>query len=151
MGALKNVLNNQEKAMLGAADAQIAAANATLQQNKSIENQVALTNALANREGVLAQIEGLRSEQKANDLALNKELLDLTKSKQEAETQLAIDQKQFDAERLKDEDAILLAKKSALELNVSASKKGKTNYLLSKIFYFFNKRFFPFKIFSPSS
>lgn len=112
---LKNVLNNQEKAMLGAADAQIAAANATLQQNKSIENQVALTNALANREGVLAQIEGLRSEQKANDLALNKELLDLTKSKQEAETQLAIDQKQFDAERLKDEEAILLAKKSALE------------------------------------
>jgi hypothetical protein len=112
---LKNVLNNQEKAMLGAADAQIAAANATLQQNKSIENQVALTNALANREGVLAQIEGLRSEQKANDLALNKELLDLTKSKNEAETQLAIDQKQFDAERLKDEEAILLAKKAALE------------------------------------
>jgi hypothetical protein len=112
---LKNVLNNQEKAMLGAADAQIAAANATLQQNKSIENQVALTNALANREGVLAQIEGLRSEQKANDLALNKELLDLTKSKQEAETQLAIDQKQFDAERLKDEEAVLLAKKAALE------------------------------------
>lgn len=112
---LKTVLNNQEKAMLGAADAQIAAANATLQQNKTIENQVALTNALANREGVLAQIEGLRSEQKANDLALNKELLDLTKTKQEAETQLAIDQKQFDAERLKDEEAILLAKKAALE------------------------------------
>jgi hypothetical protein len=112
---LKDVLDKQEKAMLGAADAQIAAANATLQQNKSIENQVALTNALANREGVLAQIEGLRSEQKANDLALNKELLDLTKSKQEAETQLAIDQKQFDAERLKDEEAILLAKKAALE------------------------------------
>jgi hypothetical protein len=112
---LKNVLNNQEKAMLGAADAQIAAANATLQQNNSIENQVALTNALANREGVLAQIEGLRSEQKANDLSLNKELLDLTKSKQEAETELAINQKQFDAERLKDEEAILLAKKSALE------------------------------------
>jgi hypothetical protein len=112
---LKDVLDKQQKAMLGAADAQIAAANATLQQNKSIENQVALTNALANREGVLAQIEGLRSEQKANDLALNKELLDLTKSKQEAETQLAIDQKQFDAERLKDEEAILLAKKAALE------------------------------------
>ncbi len=112
---LKNVLNNQEKAMLGAADAQIAAANATLSQNKTIENQVALTNALANREGVLAQIEGLRSEQKANDLALNKELLDLTKSKQEAETELAINQKQFDAERLKDEEALLLAKKTALE------------------------------------
>lgn len=112
---LNKVLNNQEKAMLAQADAQIKAANATLAQNNKIENQVALTNALANREGVLAQIEGLRSEQKANDLALNKELLDLTKSKQEAETQLAIDQKQFDAERLKDEEAILLAKKAALE------------------------------------
>lgn len=114
---LKDVLNNQEKAMLAQADAQIAAATATLQQNKSIENQVALTNALANREGVLAQIEGLRSEQKANDLSLNKELLDLTKSKQEAETQLAIDQKQFDAERLKDEEKQLLAKKEALEFS----------------------------------
>jgi hypothetical protein len=112
---LNKVLNNQETAMLAQADAQIKAANATLAQNNKIENQVALTNALANREGVLAQIEGLRSEQKTNDLALNKELLDLTKSKQEAETQLAIDQKQFDAERLKDEEAILLAKKSALE------------------------------------
>jgi hypothetical protein len=112
---LKDVLDKQQKAMLAQADAQIAAAKATSQQNNSIENQVALTNALANREGVLAQIEGLRSEQKANDKTLNKELLDLTKSKQEAETQLAIDQKQFDAERLKDEEAILLAKKSALE------------------------------------
>ncbi len=101
--------------MLAQADAQIAAAKATSQQNNSIENQVALTNALANREGVLAQIEGLRSEQKANDKTLNKELLDLTKSKQEAETQLAIDQKQFDAERLKDEEKVLLAKKAALE------------------------------------
>lgn len=112
---LKIVLDKQQKAMLGAADAQVAAAQATLAQNKSIENQVALTNALANKEGVLAQIEGLRSEQKANDLSLNKELLELTKSKQEAETQLAIDQKQFDAERLKDEEAVLLAQKEALE------------------------------------
>jgi len=112
---LKDVLDKQQKAMLAQADAQIAAAKATFAQNKSIENQVALTNALANREGVLAQIEGLRSEQKANDKTLNKELLDLTKSKQEAETQLAIDQKQFDAERLKDEEKVLLAKKAALE------------------------------------
>lgn len=112
---LKNVLDKQQAAMLGQANAQIAAAQSTLAQNKSIENQVALTNALANREGVLAQIEGLRSEQKANDLALNKEALDLTKSKSEAEAQLAITQKQFDAERLKDQQAILLGQKEALE------------------------------------
>jgi hypothetical protein len=114
---LKVVLENQQKAMLGQADAQIAAAQSTLAQNKSIENQVAVTNALANREGVLAQIEGLRSEQKANDLALNKELIDLTKTKQEAETQLAINESNFAAERIKNEEAQLQAKKEALEQN----------------------------------
>jgi len=114
---LNQVLKNQEQAMLGQADAQIAAAQSTLSQNKSIENQVALTNALANREGVLAQIEGLRSEQKANDLALNKELIDLTKTKQEAETQLAINEANFNAERIKNEEAQLTAKKNALEQN----------------------------------
>lgn len=114
---LGQVLEKQQRAMLAQADAQIAAAQSTLAQNKSIENQVAVTNALANREGVLAQIEGLRSEQKANDLALNKELIDLTKTKQEAETQLAINEKNFNAERIKDEQAQLEAKKSALEQN----------------------------------
>jgi hypothetical protein len=103
--------------MLAQADAQIAAAQSTLAQNRSIENQVAVTNALANREGVLAQIEGLRSEQKANDLALNKELIDLTKTKQEAETQLAINEANFNAERIKNEEAQLTAKKNALEQN----------------------------------
>lgn len=114
---LNQVLKNQEQAMLGQADAQIAAAQSTLSQNKSIENQVALTNALANREGVLAQVEGLRSEQKANDLALNKELIDLTKTKQEAETQLAINEANFNAERIKNEELQLQAKKDALEQN----------------------------------
>jgi len=114
---LNKVLKNQEQAMLAQADAQIAAAQSTLAQNRSIENQVAVTNALANREGVLAQIEGLRSEQKANDLALNKELIDLTKTKQEAETQLAINEANFNAERIKNEEAQLTAKKNALEQN----------------------------------
>lgn len=114
---LKDVLENQQSAMLAQASAQIAAAQSTLSQNNNIENQVALTNALANREGVLAQVEGLRSEQKANDLALNKELIDLTKTKQEAETELAINEANFNAERIKNEEAQLVAKKNALEQN----------------------------------
>ena len=114
---LKDVLENQQSAMLAQASAQIAAAQSTLSQNNNIENQVALTNALANREGVLAQVEGLRSEQKANDLALNKELIDLTKTKQEAETELAINETNFNAERIKNEEAQLVAKKNALEQN----------------------------------
>jgi hypothetical protein len=114
---LKDVLENQQSAMLAQAAAQIAAAQSTLSQNNNIENQVALTNALANREGVLAQVEGLRSEQKANDLALNKELIDLTKTKQETETELAINEANFNAERIKNEEAQLVAKKNALEQN----------------------------------
>jgi hypothetical protein len=112
---LKDVLNNQEKAMLAQADAQIAAARMTYNQNKNIENQVALTNALANREGVLAQVEGLRSEQKANDLALNRELIELDKTKLDTATELAINQKLFDAERIKDTVAKLEAEKMAIQ------------------------------------
>jgi hypothetical protein len=110
---LKGVLNSQESAMLGTANAQIAAAKATLAQNNNIENQTALINANTNRQGVLAQIEGLRSEQKANDLALDKELKDLAKTKLETETELAINQKKFTAERITDTQLKLEAQKKA--------------------------------------
>lgn len=110
---LKAVLNKQEAAMLGTANAQIAAAKATLAQNNNIENQTALINANTNRQGVLAQIEGLRSEQKANDLALDKELKDLAKTKLETETELAINQKKFTAERITDTQLKLEAQKKA--------------------------------------
>jgi len=112
---LLKVLEKQEAAMLAQANAQVAAAQATYQQNKSIENRAAVTNALANAEGVLSQIEGLRSEQDSNKNALIKESIDLLKSKSETETQLAINQKLFDAERLKDEVAKLEAQKMAME------------------------------------
>ncbi|MFY8170339.1 MAG: hypothetical protein ACOVK2_04400 [Candidatus Fonsibacter sp.] len=110
---LNSVLDKQEQAMLGQASAQIAAAKSTLAQNNNIENQAALTRALTNQEGVLAQIEGLRSEQKANDLALDKELKDLAKTKLETETELAINQKKFTAERLSDTQLKLEAQKKA--------------------------------------
>ena len=112
---LAKVLEEQEKAMLAQAAAQIASAQANFNKNKSIENQVELTNALANREGVLAQIEGLRSEQLSNKIALEKEAFDLAKSRSESEAQLLIEQKLFEAERLKDTEAKLEAEKQALE------------------------------------
>ncbi len=112
---LNNVLNNQEKAMIAQADLQIAAARNTYNQNKTLENQLALTNAITNREGVLAQVEGLRSEQKANDLALSRELIELDKTKLDTATELAINQKLFDAERVKDTVAKLEAEKEAIK------------------------------------
>lgn len=92
---LKDVLDKQQKAMIGQADMQIAAAKNTYEMNKTIENQVALTNALANKEGVLAQVEGLRSEQIANSISLQKEKTELQQSEIEGLTNLAIEQKKF--------------------------------------------------------
>ena len=100
---LLKVLEEQEKAMLAQADAQVASAQAELNKNKSIENQVALTEALANKQGVLAQIEGFRSEQKSNDLALDREEIELTNSKLESENQLSIERQRFNAEQIEDE------------------------------------------------
>ena len=103
------VLEQQEKAMLATADAQLKSAQAEAAKNNSIENQVAVTEALANRLGVLAQIEGFRSEQKANDLALDREQIELTNSKAESESNLSIEHKRFNAEQIEDELARLEA------------------------------------------
>lgn len=100
---LLQVLAEQEAAMLKQADAQVASAQADLAKNKSIENQVALIDALANKEGVLAQIEGLRSEQKANDLALDREENELINSKLESESKLAFERERFNAEQIDNE------------------------------------------------
>ena len=97
------VLEQQENAMLLTADAQLASAQADLAKNDSIENQVSVTEALANRLGVLAQVEGFRSEQQANDLALSRESIELTNSKNEAESNLSIERQRFNAEQIEDE------------------------------------------------
>jgi hypothetical protein len=92
---LKDVLEKQQAAMLAQASLQVAAAQATYAMNKSIENQAAVTDALANKEGVLAQIEGLRSEQMSNSISLQKEKIDLGQSEIENINALAIEQKKF--------------------------------------------------------
>ena len=104
---LLKVLEEQETAMLKQADLQVAAAQSELNKNNTIEAQVALIDALANKEGVLAQIEGFRSEQKANDLALDKEQIELTNSKLESESNLSIERQRFNAEQIEDEVARL--------------------------------------------
>ena len=100
---LLEVLAEQETAMLKQADMQVAAAQNEVNKNNTIEAQVALIDALANKEGVLAQVEGLRSEQKANDLALDREQIELTNSKGESESRLSIERKRFNAEQIEDE------------------------------------------------
>ena len=108
---LLEVLAEQETAMLKQADLQVAAAQNEVNKNNTIEAQVALIDALANKEGVLAQVEGLRSEQKANDLALDREQIELTNSMLESESTLSIERKRFNAEQITDEIARLEALK----------------------------------------
>ena len=108
---LLEVLAEQEAAMLKQADLQVAAAQNEVNKNNTIEAQVALIDALANKEGVLAQVEGLRSEQKSNDLALDREQIELTNSKGESESRLSIERKRFNAEQIEDELARLEALK----------------------------------------
>lgn len=96
---LKEVLEDQEKAMLENADTIIATAQAQYDKNKNQENYIALLEAQNEKEAILAQIEGFKSEQKMNDLALDREKLELTQSKIDAENELAIESGQFYAEQ----------------------------------------------------
>lgn len=100
---LSGVLEKQQKAMLSQASLQVAAAQATYNMNKSIENQAAVTDALANKEGVLAQIEGLRSENIANNISLQKEKIALGQSEIENLNALGIEQKKFNESLKTDE------------------------------------------------
>lgn len=75
--ALGKILDEQEKIMLANADIIIAAAQSELNLNNTIENQVALIDARNERLGVLAQIEGFRSEQLVNTNALLREQQDI--------------------------------------------------------------------------
>ena len=98
------VLDKQEKALLKQADAILASANAELKKSDNIGNQTALIDAQANRLGVLAQIEGFRSEQDVNKNALIKEGNELVQSGIEADTTRALNQQKFNTSL--EEDAI---------------------------------------------
>ena len=132
---LAEVLNNQEKAMKAEAAAQVLAAENALRLNDTIENQVALIESRNNVKSIEAQIDGLREEQLTNRTALEKEALDLGKSRLQGENELAIAQKVFDAERKSDELERLQALRESLEIekqielerlqnNVSLYKEG---------------------------
>jgi hypothetical protein len=100
---LKETLDEQEEAMLKQVDLQIAAAAAEFNKNKNQENTIALLEAQQERTAVLAQIEGFRSEQLANDLALDREKIELTNTKLESEANLSIERKRINAEQIEDD------------------------------------------------
>jgi hypothetical protein len=112
---LGKVLDQQEEAMLKQVDMQIKAAQAEFNKNKNQENTIALLEAQQEKEAVLAQIEGFRSEQKSNDLALDREKIELEQSIIDAESERAINKKQFLAEEIEGDVLRLEALKLAAE------------------------------------
>jgi hypothetical protein len=124
---LKAVLDEQEAAMLKQVDTIIAAAQAQYNKNANQENYIALLEATQEREAVLAQIEGFRSEQLSNDLALNRESLELTQSQADASAERAISEQQFLAEQIEGEYLRLEALKNAAEQEAIIEEERLTN------------------------
>jgi len=100
---LNAVLNEQEKAMLGNANAILAAAQAQFDKNGNDENQIALLEAQNEVLAVQAQVAGFRSEQKANDLALDREQKELNQSISDAEAERNQAQSEFTAEQIEND------------------------------------------------
>jgi len=113
---LGKILEDQEQSMIKLADLQVAAAQAVLNTNNNIENQVALIDALANKEGILAQVEGFRSEQIVNRIALQKEEIQLNQTITDAERQRQLDQLAFQESQLETEAGKLEKLRESLEL-----------------------------------
>ncbi len=100
---LNAVLDEQEKAMLANANAILAAAQAQFDKNGNDENQIALIEAQNELLAVQAQVAGFRSEQKANDLALDREQKELNQSISDAEAERNKAQSEFTAEQIEND------------------------------------------------
>ena len=88
--------------MLENVDITIKAAQAEYNKNQNQENYIALLEAQNEREAVLAQIEGFRSEQILNRISLEKEAADLKKEAHEKELE------QIEATKKAEEEAAKL-------------------------------------------
>ena len=100
---LNAVLDEQEKAMLGNVKAILAAAQAQFDKNGNDENQIALIEAQNEVLAVQAQVAGFRSEQKSNDLALDREQKELNQSISDGEAERNKAQSDFTAEQIEND------------------------------------------------
>jgi len=94
---LNAILDEQEAAMLKLVDIQIASAQKQYDINANQENYNNLLKITQEREAVLAQIEGFRSEQKSNDLALFREEIELNNSLRDSDFERQIANEEFNA------------------------------------------------------
>lgn len=144
---LAKILDKQLKAEEDAAQKAVDAADNELQKNAdNIDLQIAYNQALAELEAKREEITGVRSEQLVNTIALQKELNELTITAAAAENKLALDQRKYNADLIKDEREKLNVKReiavdeAAIELkrledNVKAANEGTTARFQAEIEY----------------
>ena len=107
---LKEILKEQKVAMEANADIMIAHAAAQVRINANDENKVALQEAINEKAAIAAQITGLESEQKVNQVALDKELLEIRKELAEG--------------LMEGQDLELLELENAYELKLEMARKA---------------------------
>lgn len=125
---LNAVLDKQEKEMLKNANAILAAAQAEFDKNSNQENTIALMEAQNELAGVSAQIEGFRSEQLSNRVALEKESIELGLTENEAKVERQLAQKQFDEEQITGE----LMRLEQMRVNALEERRIQTELLTNK-------------------
>ena len=113
---LKGVLDELEQQSVKLANSKIYEANLQYKLSGLATDYAKLIQAQADKEGVLAAIAGQRSEQKANDLALNREYNDMLKSQAQNVNELAVNDKKFTTEMIFNTLERLKAQKDAFKV-----------------------------------
>lgn len=113
---LKAVLEEQAETMKANAQAVVDAAQIQFEKNDSDANAIALQEAKNELMAVEAQVTGFMSEQKMNDLALERERLELEQSNIDAKVERQKLERDFTAEQIEDDVLRIQAQQKNLEI-----------------------------------
>ncbi len=109
------VLDDLEKQSLKLADIRLREASLQYKLSGLSSDYAKLIQAEAEKEAVRAAIAGQRSEQKANDLALNREYNDMLKTQAEATAELQVSNNKFAADTIKNDIERIKAQRAVLD------------------------------------
>lgn len=128
--ALSVVLEKQRREMLENANISIRLAELDYQKNQSQENQIALQEAINEKKAIEAQIEGLLSEQKANNMALERERQEIVQTGIDAELEARRTLEEAKINAIKDELAQIDARNQFERESFEESRSMITERLL---------------------
>jgi len=128
---LGKLLEEQNKVMLENANIVLKAAKVAFARNGSLENEIALITAKNEVMAVEATVEGFRSEQKANDLALDRERIELLNTEAESVSNLGFEKRKFDAEQEK-RDTIRIEKLKQINAEERISEQARLQAIVDE-------------------